>query len=937
MPVFKCIYSVYRSIAFAYRVRSRESFLLILENLIQVYQPDRMSKFANLYWSPDYESGIQNLGVQLHRSLSQLHELRKLVFNYMKLYHSNGEYLATLAQNSFSPESGYHSVRRKQPYDSRKKDSSDVNISYLFLQYVQRATSELQEYQALASDIDRSVLEQLTVFIKQHEPQINKCLNLINELLLDYQASYQTVEQKKIEFDSIKRTSEFSAQEADAKRSKDVSKVEKLDNEQEVTPIHSPKQTRDEKATQAGKPSQAHTFNFPLSVGNVLSFNDLSSFSDYFLRLVDAIPITRRTIPLPGYRNEIFSSDQLCEYLLKGKAIGFNPSRLNLEKFGQGLIDLKIIVGTGFFAKKFACEGKWYEWSDDFLHSLGRGVSKSSDPLLPSLKLKALTIEDVNEMALTTSRRFNGMFKSMKTSLMKPKYSEDAIKAVEVSYNEQYQELEKAKHLLDVELINGTQYLESFEKLKIKIIYNSLTKLLEILHVHSLNFSEQARVFSQRFKTEINKPEFYTRDFESMVSDFSCGIYFPSNISPELMAQKHFMGHLNTNFQNINLEFNLFKDIPLQATLSSGSTGLLTLRSVPKFLYEVVKVIEDASSDFTELKKLWLAPLDHQMYWLMKNEIIIDIQAFQPTSEVSVLSVNNVESEIIQMIIDRFKTKSVSMIVNFLKNWCLEIGDSVIPSTVYDSLMANYSTQGSDIESQEAEAIRILSAIPRSNLSSLLFILHHFSKVLDIYVFDEFGLTDDIHGPVSTSDDREKLQSIAVNCNRMDVVGSVPLLHLFMRPSVAKNSSGFIPPIEKYNVLFGDLLQLSVRLKLMQALVLSERKYLERQEQQRKNLGIIKKTPEIVTDSAPNNELVCEKNESKKNPLTPRKMSNASQGPPLLSTDAFELRPFRTGTTPRSSPLSSPVRQERQLTMPKSPSTNFLKPIDINITLHDAT
>lgn len=896
-----------------------------------------MSKFANLYWSPDYKSGIDNLSTQLLRSLSQLHELRKLIFGHMKHYHANGEYFAGLALDLLSSRRVFDIPRRRQGQETSKME---VSMSYIFDQYKERSLAELNQNQALASDIDRLVLEKVTSFIKQHEPQIIQGLDLLGELLLDYESCYREVEKIMGEFDSSKRLLEFSAKQS-GEISADISVSD-------VHEIEEAPQTPNPNRTASPSPSlklqslaeSSDLFDFPLSIGTVITFPDITHFRDFFSRFVDSIDVTRRAIPLPGYRNEIFSSEQICDYFLKGKAVGFNPSRLNLERFGQGLIDLKIIVGTGFFAKKFASEGKWYEWSDSFLDALNdERVQSSKQVLLPSLNLTSLKLDGtqqyVNEMALSTSKRFNVMFKSMKSSFIKPKQPEEAIKILEKSYNDTYDELQRSKHLLDVEISHRSSYLETFERLKVEVVYRSLTKLLEIIYGHSLKSVEQIHDFAQQFVSDFNKTEHYEKDFEKMVREFSCGIYFPSNVAPEHIAQKNFAGQLNTNFQNINLEFNLFKDIPLQVNLSNSKGNLLTNHSIPKFLYEVILLLELEETDDSDIKDFWVAPLNLQSYWLVKSEVVTAIQDFIPGAEINIHSPHEVDSAVIAMIIQNLKSRGKSVLVNFLKNWCLEIGDSIIPSTVFDSLVGNYAQKDADYSAQIAETIRILTTIPRANLSSLVHILEHITNVHDLPILQGFGNTDDVAEPGIKLNDK-KIEEIAQSLNRMQAIGSVPFLHLIMRPSIVKHTSGFIPPIEKYNRLLLHLLQPEVRFKLFQGLLSSERNYIERQEQQKKNLGIIKKAPEVILESAPYVEDADIK-EPKITAVTPKKPSApAFKNNALLGTENFELRPFRTGTTPRSSPLSSPVhrRDNSAEGMLRSASTNRLNPIEI--TLHDS-
>jgi len=167
----------------------------------------------------------------------------------------------------------------------------------------------------------------------------------------------------------------------------------------------------------------------------------------------------------------------------------------------------------------------------------------------------------------------------------------------------------------------------------------------------------------------------------------------------------------------------------------------------------------------------------------------------------------------------------------------------------------------------------------------------------------------------------------------MDAIGTVPFVHLILRPSVVKNATGFKPPTVEYDAILSDLANIDVRSNLKSSLIESETKFLEKQEQKSKNLGLAKKhaLPAIVTRTT------AEKPDVEITPDTPRTPPRIVSAPkakspnPNLGADNFELRPFRTGTTPRPSPSSSPVHQKKKSMdlnlMPRSPSgNNFLVP-----------
>lgn len=96
----------------------------------------------------------------------------------------------------------------------------------------------------------------------------------------------------------------------------------------------------------------------------------------------------------------------------------------------------------------------------------------------------------------------------------------------------------------------------------------------------------------------VNKPENYVRDFDKLLSDFSSGIYFPTlalGVKPTLV---------NNNFQNLEFQFNLFKDIPLQlkySQVSNEDEQLLSTGSIPVFFYRSMENLESTASSHEKL------------------------------------------------------------------------------------------------------------------------------------------------------------------------------------------------------------------------------------------------------------------------------------------------------------------------------------------------
>ena len=78
-----------------------------------------------------------------------------------------------------------------------------------------------------------------------------------------------------------------------------------------------------------------------------------------------------------------------------------------------------------------------------------------------------------------------------------------------------------------------------------------------------------------------------------------------------------------------------------------------------------------------------------------------------------------------QSSVETFKGSKTNDVIIFVKNWLLEISDSIIPFVIFDSLMNLYNQENV----AAADLIKLLSTIPRSNLASLIYVIEYFGNL----------------------------------------------------------------------------------------------------------------------------------------------------------------------------------------------------------------
>ncbi|CAI5760576.1 unnamed protein product [Candida verbasci] len=892
----------------------------------------------NSYWSPDYKSGINNLQSQSFKSLNQLHEIRKLIFNYVSYYYSNSEYLNSSSINLYQPNSQFK--QQQQPISKPTDSIANLNTAYSL--YINQLSTESELLSTLASIIDKKILSDLTSFIKYHEPKIINNFKVLNEIYDEYILTYSKIEKLKNEYMEQLRMKEFAQspkKEVVNDPETDYSEVEESEDEKES----------EEKVN--------FDFKFPLKLGthNVDSISELKLIIS---ELIDKIPVVTRKIPLPGYKNEIFSSDSFCDVVSKLRIKGMSISRSNLEKFGQSLLDLKFIVSTNVFSKKFKSENMWFEWSN--LAEYVAEFEETKTPEESNQEVSSPQFKFVNDIQETTSR-FNNIFKTVKSSLLRSNHDEN-LQNLEHNYNKEVLKLQELKYKLDNQILEVTKYLDHFEVKKIEVVYFCLTSLSDILSRNNHNQAIISQNFAASFKSIYENKQNYKNEYSSTIDKFSTGVYFSNKDFPQFSSK--------SVFQSLKFQFDMFVDFPLQlSNCQISDIQLLTQSSIPYFLFVMIKIIEKKEED---LRQGWLSPLNHQSNWRIKEKIYEIISNVKPeTNEMTMI-----QKLCLDEVLGFLKSLNSFELVGFLKDWLLEISDSIIPFIVFDSLIK-----------EEHDIVEKLASIPRSNLSSLLYLLEHIVKVFELENLDTYGVSDElptimdqdksieelntINTQVKSNEETEEqiatefkdmsieetqetntkteeptmttpqnelkeeisarsksdkainksrdnsIEEISEQLNSMNQIGAIPFMHLIMRPSIQKNSTGFKPPLNSYIKILANLLTYETRSKLFNCVLNQESKYKTKKESEIKFGLQVKKLP------VPK---INKEEKVKETPKTPTQEKNVNLISPRPLSSDFALRTFKTKVTPMPSPQNTSKHNvEKEGNRSRSSSSNFLK------------
>ncbi|KAK6460810.1 hypothetical protein DFJ63DRAFT_290149 [Scheffersomyces coipomensis] len=870
-----------------------------------------MSKsFANIYWSPDIISGINSLGNQSRESIHQLHDLRKLVFSYINYFYANSEHLYKLGidlnstENSFvSRDDAKKQVNRKasssirSPTESAndKHEEQDITVEYAYKTYINDLMTESTLLTNQASVIEREVMENINSFIKYHESNVRMSISDLKRLYEDYTNTYHKVLKLKNSYEEFIRSKELEHE----------SIVEKTAN----ISISSDSEANESSASiiqETVVPSPTSDFIFPIHIGSK-EINEIEELRTLLTEMHSTVPTIKRKIAIPGSKNDIFSSDSLTDYIRKKNILGKVPTRSSIEKFGQSLLDQKFVIGSGFWGSKtFKSEGIWLEWSPltEYIISYDSNEETTTTLAASESRTSKSAIEEsstafMNNMVSNTSK----LFKTVK-STMKRGEQYESLEEIEELYESAYLELQALKFNLDKEILAKSQALETFEKLRIDLVYSSLTKLSTIIYNFSLSSTTRLHGFAVNFTENINQKENPPKDLDNLINKFSSGIFYASNLVPEsLQKSSSSVLQPNSNFQSIKLKFNLYIDIPLQVLLyqsadNDDSSSLLSMRSIPLFLHDLIKLIE-SKDDKVTLQAAWSKPLNHQEYWSIKENAIKFINQYSDKWDGKVTKESDIHASLIHDLIESLQGISVDHLVNFAKLWLLEVSDSIIPCSVYDSLCGLYKSSSTD--KRKDELVKVLGFLSRSNLASLILLLEHIVTAFDLASIPNYELSDNFES-LESNDDLKTVDSVSSLLNSMDEIGSIPFVHLILRPSPSKSAGGVKPDMSIYGSILRDLLVLDTRGKLFETLVDKEKVY-----NQKRQAELAQPIPKIEI-------LAPAITETPSTPVKVQRLSNGNMVPlsPIpLKAELFSPRPFRTGNTPNPSPRGSPIHKKR--------------------------
>lgn len=178
-----------------------------------------------------------------------------------------------------------------------------------------------------------------------------------------------------------------------------------------------------------------------------------------------------------------------------------------------------------------------------------------------------------------------------------------------------------------------------------------------------------------------------------------------------------------------------------------------------------------------------MAPIEYQSQWRIKQDIIQLVADYTPDLKNDISNKYLIEQEFCNQVLKHLKAQKTNDVIIFVKNWLLEISDSIIPFVIFDSLMNLYNQENV----AAADLIKLLSTIPRSNLASLIYVIEYFGNLFALGSIPNYEISDELpEESLLESIEEASIVQVSNELNSMDTIGSIPIMHLILRPSTSK-------------------------------------------------------------------------------------------------------------------------------------------------------
>lgn len=648
---------------------------------------------SSLFWTPDYQTGISVIFDKLHQGCSENSEILQSVEERIRL---EDQYSAGLQgfPNKLSPSnSGFN------------KDEG-ATLRQAYVSFLDEIGNQGNIHSEIASKLDRGIRGPFKTWSQEHKGRVVDSQQVLNTKIKEYNKKVsQTQKAQQLYFSRCRQLEDTDSLPQHQRKPHNTDPSQVNEDEDDEAEGDSGNSKLDGFLSRSTSMSSDGTKSFttPSSTASSIELAGKTytpkAISNLLKDMLNEVPTGDYKVPIIGTYQNVSSGDEIA--LWARKRLNFNNVGI-AEKFGQGLIDngfLKPIGKVGSKRKFVNSSASYYQWQqraieydpeavvivEDYSSSATTPTSSTFTSATTNSSAASGLLSPTSNAGSAISGYISG-FLHQHTSpvqISSGRIQQEVSESDEI-YQAEVIELDLLRCELEESIIEHLTFMERCELDRLRAIKKVLTDFSSILS-GSLNGTIETTKKLGLIKDTVNPPS----DLSYMIQNYKTGTF-----SPKVMVYE--------NFHN---------------TLKCQSFGV-DISSVQFFVPVFLEYFAQQKETKMTLD-LWKqqAPLSaiHQL----RNQI------------------NNGQEFDAHSILPYFPMK---VAVSTLKEFLLELQESLISSTLYDVFKNTYSSYYSSNNDTEDESMltqrkeKISSALrhqQRAHITVLECLINHFCELVN--------------------------------------------------------------------------------------------------------------------------------------------------------------------------------------------------------------
>lgn len=691
--------------------------------------------FANSFWSPDYLTGLGVLFDKLDQGVAENAQVVSFITARINLESAYASHLQTAALDNDSSKTATQGFNRDE----------GASLKQGFQAFLDESRNQGVQHAHIAANLERLVRGPFAQYAAAHKKRIQSARISITTLAKDYQKAVTNVTKT--------QQSYFSK----ARQLEDTSDPSLGHHSNRASPLRQSLTLTEKITTEEAQKPQLSTSTAPAQPELPPSEPtiDLAGISYTPAKLVllltnllNSVPQETLKIPIIGSYEHVSEGEDIVLWLRKFLGL---KSLGEAEKFGQALVEYGFIRLVGAVGSRFSgSTNSKYQWQakainfspESMAHDLEQQASK------PNAEEKGFVKGHRAASSISKFNRVSGYFSGLlpagtptadgeedteeaatgrESQMLKLKRE---IAEVDQQYKEMVDSLDQQRCKLELAIEENLTFMQQCERDRIKAVKTVLKDFGTSVGktIEGMNDS----VSRMHIHEELIDP---TKDLDYLIERYKTG-----NFSPKPVVYDNFFNSSKVQTFGVDFKHSTFF-IPSCIEYLTSSTALgeddksadNTLRGD-----EDTRSEKSDNSDASDRTAVFSSAdtelsFNQKFHGLSDNakEILAQLWAApqSPMSEIQGLRCELNTGKHFDPF-EVFSSVPLQVVISTLKEFLLELPDSIVSSTVYDIIKTTYATtQASETLSRVDRLVGLLTHMPRENLAVLHSLLVHIAEI----------------------------------------------------------------------------------------------------------------------------------------------------------------------------------------------------------------